>query len=101
MTFHPCPVCGQEPVVDVLRGGLSCACWCCRAYGRDLAELARAWNGLYCANDPATVADCMEGDRCPGATGAAGATPRSRGTSSCPGCTPSCAPTAPGGPARR
>lgn len=101
MRLYPCPVCGQEPVVVEDAGGVMAMCWCSARIAQDAKALRHAWNDLYCSNDPATAADCMEGDRCPGATGAGGATPPSSATSSCRGCTRSSAPTAPGGPARR
>ena len=59
--FYPCPACRERPRVGSIvtdEGPRPCArCWCALVIGRDMADLERRWNCLYCANDPATVED--------------------------------------------
>lgn len=59
--FYPCPACRERPRVGSIvtdEGPRPCArCWCALVIGRDMADLERRWNGLYCANGPAAVED--------------------------------------------
>ena len=101
MRLYPCPFCKADPMVVSVAGGVMAVCECAAIKAKDRTILRHRWNGLYCADDPATAADCEEEGRCPGATDAEGATSPFSAMSSCRGCTPFCAPTAPGAPARR
>lgn len=56
---YPCPICKADPVfVRSSDGTMMLKCWCNAVQGKTVAEVLRRWNGLYCANDPATVEDC-------------------------------------------
>lgn len=61
--LRPCPVCGRSPeAVRFMDKGVEmwrAECWCTLVVGTDEDDLRRRWDDLYCADDPATVEDCI------------------------------------------